>query len=152
MNNDIYDYARELDNNNEHVSYYDVFKVLLKDIDCIVCKKSVADLLGYSNGGFRRNIEVYTTKEYNLPYLKCHIVPDLSKIESDSFHEIKFVPIEKTIVEMLEDNYTDTQILLETMANYYCDHNDSYSLINPPKRLMKKFNFYKEEGKRYYES
>lgn len=151
MNRDIYDYARELDG-NEHVSYYDVFKVLLKDIDCIVCKKSVADLLGYSNGGFRKNIEVYTTKEYNLPYLKCHIVSDLSEIESNSFHEIRFVPIEKTIVEMLEDNLTDTQILLETMANYYCEHNDSYNSINPPKKLMKKFNFYKEEGKRYYES
>ena len=72
MNKDIYDYAYTLDN-CEHVSFYEVFKILLKDKDCIVCKKSVADLLGYSNGGFRKNIEIYSTKDYNLPYLKQFI-------------------------------------------------------------------------------
>lgn len=30
MNKDIYDYAYTLDNNNEHVSFYEVFKILLK--------------------------------------------------------------------------------------------------------------------------
>ena len=55
MSMSIYDYAREIDN-NEHITYYEVYKVLLKNIDCIVCKESSADLLGHSNGGFRRNI------------------------------------------------------------------------------------------------
>ncbi len=151
MNKDIYDYAYTLDN-CEHVSFYEVFKILLKDKDCIVCKKSVADLLGYSNGGFRKNIEIYSTKDYNLPYLKCHVVDDLSKIPFEYFHEIKVVPIEKTIVELLEDKNSDQQILLETLANYYCDHNDSYEGLNPPKRLLKRFNWFSEEGKKYYES
>lgn len=118
----------------------------------IVCKKSSADLLGYSNGGFRKNIEVYSTKDYNLPYLKCHVVDDLSKIPFEYFHEIKVVPIENTVVELLEDEKSDQQILLETLANYYCDHNDSYEGINFPKKISKKINWILEEGKKYYES
>ena len=151
MERDIYDYASEIDG-NEHVSFYEVFRVLLRDIDCIVCKKSVADLLGYSNGGFRKNIEVYTTKDYNLPYLKCHIVDDLSKINYQKFHELKVVPIEKTIVDLLRDDKSDQQILLESMANYFYEHNESFIGINPPSSLVKKFKFYSEEGKKYYDT
>ena len=147
----IYNYADEIDN-NKHITFYDVFKTLLKGVDCIVCKESASDLLGYSNGGFRQNIDIYTTKDYNLPYLNCHIVDDLNKIKCQNFDEIKVIPIEQTIIDLLADENSDDQIIFETLANYYYGNNESFDNINPPVRLLKKFNFYAEEGKRYYET
>lgn len=151
MSLSIYNYADEMDN-NKHITFYDVYKKLLNGIDCIVCKESAADLLGYSNGGFRSKIDIYTLQDYNLPYLNCHVVRDLSKINVQDFHGIKVVPIEQTIVDLLQDDNSDDQIIFESMANYYYKNNLSFSNIKPPKNLVKKFKFYSEEGKKYYES
>lgn len=151
MSLSIYNYADEMDN-NKHITFYDVYKTLLNGIDCIVCKESAADLLGYSNGGFRSKIDIYTLQECNLPYLNCHVVRDLSKIDVQDFHEIKVVPIEQTIVDLLQDDNSDDQIIFESIANYYYKNNLSFSNIKPPKNLVKKFKFYSEEGKKYYES
>ena len=109
MTKSIYNYADKIDN-NKHITFCDVYKTLLNGIDCIVCKESAADLLGYSNGGFRRNIDVYTLHDYNLPYLNCHVVDNFSKINVQDFHGIKVVPIEQTIIELLQDEKTDDQI------------------------------------------
>lgn len=151
MSKSIYDYANSIDS-NKHISFYDVFKTLLNDIECIICKESAIDLLGYSNGGFRNVINVYTTKEYNIPYLKCNIVKDLSKIPYQMYHDLMVTPIEHTIIDLLQDNKSDDQIIFETFANYYFENNCSYSKIKPPINLRKKFNYYKEEGKKYYDS
>ena len=151
MNKSIYEYANEKDN-NKHISFYDVFSTLLKDIDCIICLESAADLLGYSNGGYREKISVYVTKEYNLPYLDCHIVKDLSKIKCDDYHGLKVTSIEKTIIDLLKNDKSDDQIMLETFANYYFENDSSYSKISPPRNLIKKFNYYKSEGEKYYDS
>lgn len=151
MSLSIYNYADGMDN-NKHITFYDVYKTLLNGIDCIVCKESAADLLGYSNGGFRSKIDIYTLQDYNLPYLNCHVVRDLLKIDVQDSHGIKVVPIEQTIVDLLQDDNSDDQIIFESMANYYYKNNLSFSNIKPPKNLVKKFKFYSEEGKKYYES
>ena len=151
MSMSIHNYADSIDN-NKHITFYDVYKTLLNGIDCIVCLESAADLLGYSNGGFRSKIEIYTTKEYNLPYLNCHIVSDLSKISVQNYDGIKVVPIEQTIIDLLCDENSDDQVVFESLANYYYGNNESFSNINPPKNLVKKFKIYGEEAKRYYET
>ena len=46
-NKSIYDYANKID--NDCLTYYGVFKTLLKDVDCVICLESAADLLGFSN-------------------------------------------------------------------------------------------------------
>lgn len=151
MKKSIYDYANEIDN-NKHISFCDVFTTLLKNIDCIVCRESASDLLGFSNGGFRNKINVYTTKKYNIPYLECDIVSDLNNIPSENYNGIKVTPIENTIIDLLVDDKSDSQVIIETFANYYFENNNSYNKINPPKNLIKKFNYYKEEGEHYYDT
>lgn len=147
----IYDYANEIDS-NKHISFSDVFNTLLNGIDCIVCLESASDLLGYSNDGFRSKINIYTDKYYDIPYLKCHKVDDLSKIEFEINNGIKVTPIETTIIDLLQNENSDEQVILETFANYYFDNNNSFSKIIPPKELIEKFNYYKEECQRYYDA
>lgn len=150
MNKSLYEYADKIDD-NKHISFYDVFKTLLKNIDCIICLESAADLLGYSNGGFRSKISIYTNEFIDLPYLDCHVT-DLSKIPYMEYYDLKVTPINDTIVDLLKDDKSDSQIITETLANYYFEHNESYVNIKVPNNLDKKFNMYKKEGQRYYDT
>ncbi len=151
INKSIYGYARDLDKQVRLLSFLDVYRVLLKDLDCIVCMESAADLLGYSNGGFRHQIYVYSEFEFNKPYIKCFIVKDLKNIPFIDRKGIKVSPIEVAIKDMLEKNETDPQILYETFANYYFGNNKSYEGLELPLVLSLKAKHYKEEGALYYE-
>lgn len=150
INKSIFDYARDKDKNAKLLTFYDADKVLLQNLNCIVCMESAADLLGYSNGGFRPQIYVYSTKEFKQPYIKCFLVDDLSSIPYIEKNGIKVSPISNAIVDMLEKDSTDPQILYETFANYYNDNNDSYSGLNIPKKLYVKARHYQKEGASYY--
>ena len=152
MSKRIYDYANENNNTKQHISFNDVFSTLLDGIDCVVCLESSADLLGYSNGGFRSKIKIYTEKDYNLPYLECHIVNDLSKISFINSNGIRVTPIEQTMLDLLKNEQSDDQIILETFANYYFENDNSFAKINPPKELVKRFTYFKKEGSLYYDS
>ena len=145
----IWYYAMEKDNQARLLTFYDVAKVLLQDLNCIVCLESSADILGYSNGGFRHQIYVYSEEDFNLPYIKCFIVKDIKNIPFIEDNGIKISPIRNAIIDMLKENETDHQVLYETFANYYCDNN-SYDGLDIPKELESKANHYKEEGKNFY--
>ena len=151
-NKDIYEYASEINPKATLLTFYDVFSVLLKDIDCVVCLTSASDLLGYSDGGFRHCIHVYSTQELHLPYLDCILVKSLEEHPYIDYHGIKVTPIEVAINEMLEDNFTDEQVLYETFATYYFENNNSYDGLNIPKELLLKANTFKDGGKHYYDS
>ena len=151
INKSIYEYARDIDKQTRLLSFLDVYRILLKDLNCIVCMESAADLLGYSNGGFRHQIYVYSLVDFNKPYIKCFIVKDLNNIPFIDRKGIKVSPIEIAIKDMLEKKETDPQILYETFANYYFDNNKSYKGLELPKRLSLKAKHFKEEGALYYE-
>ena len=70
LNTSIFSYAEEI-TDRDVITFYDAAKVLLEGLDCIICRESAADIQGYSNGGFRHQIYVYSEKEFNLPYVKC---------------------------------------------------------------------------------
>ncbi len=52
---------------------------------------------------------------------------------------------------MLTSEDTDSQVLFETHANYYCENHDSYNGLNIPLKLRKKAKFYQEQGAKYYD-
>lgn len=151
QNKSIFSYAAEKDNQARLLTFYDAAKVLLQDLNCIVCMESSADILGYSNGGFRNQIYVYSEEDFNLPYIKCFIVENLEKIPFIEDNGIKISPIGNAIIDMLEREETDPQVLYETFANYYCDNHDSYNGLNIPRKLATKAKHYKEEGALFYE-
>ena len=151
MNKSIFEYAEEKDNNADLFTFYSVYKILLKDLDCVVCMESAADLLGYSNGGFRHQIYVYSKEDFNLPYIKCFVVDDLDKIPYQDHRGIKVSPINVAIVDMLKNKTADVQVLYETFAYYYCVNKNSYNGLNIPKQLMNKANHFKKEGALFYE-
>ena len=150
LNKSIYSYALEF-TDEDVITFYDAAKVLLKGLDCIVCRESAADIQGYSNGGFRHQIYVYSEKDFNLPYVKCFIVKKLDKIPFIDFDGVKVSPINDAIIDMLSSDDTDTQVLYETFADYYWENNESYKGLVIPKKLKKKAKHYMEEGILFYE-
>ncbi len=150
LNKSIYSYAEEI-TNEDVITFYDAAKVLLNGLDCIICRESAADIQGYSNGGFRHQIYVYSEKEFNLPYVKCFLVKNLNKIPFIDFEGVKVSPITNAIIDMLSNNETDTQVLYETFADYYWENNESYNGLVIPKNLKKKAKHYMEEGILFYE-
>jgi len=147
----VYQYARNV-SGKKIMTFYDVVEVLLKDIDCIICLESAADLYGYSNLGYIKKIHIYTTEQIDKPYLVCHIVDNLDTIPYEKHKKVKVSPIEIALVEMLQNENTDSQVLYESFATYYCKNNNSYQNLTIPKTLVKKANHYMEEGKLFYES
>ena len=150
LNKSIYSYAKDI-TDEDVITFYDAAKVLLKGLDCIICRESAADIQGYSNGGFRHQIYVYSEKEFNLPYIKCFLVENLNKIPFIDFYGVKVSPITSAIIDMLSNNETDTQVLYETFADYYWENNESYNGLEIPKKLQKKAEHYMEEGILFYE-
>lgn len=149
-NTSIFEYAEYL-GCPKVLNFYDAFKFLLKDINCIVCKESAADLMGYSNGGFRNNIYVYAPEELNLPFIKCFIVKSLDDIPYIDYKGVKVSPIEQAIVDMLASDTTDPQVLFETHANYYFENNESYEGLDIPQELKERSDFFRDGGMHYYD-
>ena len=151
LNKSIYSYAKDI-TDDDVITFYDATKILLNGLNCIVCLESSADIQGYSNGGFRHQIYVYSEKEFNLPYVKCILVESLNKIPFIDFDGIKVSPITNAIIDMLDNDTTDTQVLYETFAEYYWNNNQSYDGLVIPKHLQKKAKHYMEEGILFYEN
>ena len=149
-NKSIYDYANKID--NDCLTYYDVFKTLLKDIDCVICLESAADLLGFSNGGFRSQIKIYVESDIDKPYLNCILVDKLENIPYEDYQGLKVSSINDAIIDMLSRKNTDDQILYETFANYYYENNCSYEGLEISENLIKKAQKYKNEAIKFYES
>ena len=151
MKRDVYEIASE-QSKDPIYTFHDVDSILLKGLDCVVCLESAADMLGYSNGGYRSCIKVYSEKDFHIPYIKCYIVKDLKDVPYIEKEGVKVSPIEVAINDMLERDTTDEQVLYETFATYYCENNNSYNGLNIPRKLELKANQFKEEGKLFYGS
>ncbi len=149
-NKSVFETASLIDGTSKLMSFCDVYKILLKDLDCIVCLESAADLLGYSNGGYRTQVFVYSTIDFKLPYIKCFLVDNLDDVPFIIHNGIKVSPIEVAINDMLSREETDPQILYETFANYYDEKGNTYNGLNIPKRLLLKAKHFEEEGALYY--
>lgn len=148
---DIFDYAHKKEE-KDYLTYAEACLTLLAGYDCVIAKESIADLLGYSNGGYRDKITIYTTKLINEPYLNCILVNNYDKLNVIDHRGIHTTTINQAIVDMLEDNNIDSQILLETLANYYFENNKSFKTLEIPKHLQTKFNKYAKESIKYYEN
>lgn len=146
----VYEIAQAL-TSEKVLTFYDVCEVLLKDINCIICNESAADLLGYSNLGYIKKIHIYTLQKINKPYLVCHLVDNLDSIPYNNHKKIKVSPIEVALVDMLNDENSDSQVLYESFATYYCSNHNSYKNLVVPRTLAKKAHHYMEEGKLFYE-
>lgn len=133
----------------------------------MVCLETAADFLGLSNGGYLPSYQVYSEKPLNTDTSEKTI----EVIIEDAFntknyitkHGVTCTAPEQTILDLLDganrldlldnpDKHTDIQILLESLSNYYYEHNESFE---PLTKLMNQhqlqvFNSYSQDAIDYY--
>ena len=58
--------------------------------------------------------------------------------------------VNRTIIDLLEQN-GDEQIITESLANYYEEHNEGFDGLEIPEHLQERFEKYKVWAMEYYE-
>jgi hypothetical protein len=132
------------------LAYNDQLRNLLADVKCVLAFDTAADFLGLTNGGHRAVAQIFVDKKQNIDGTEQIIVPSLEALEYEERGGLKCTTVNRTIIDLLEQD-GDEQIITESLANYYEDHNGSFSHLQIPKHLNAKFEKYKEWALEYYE-
>lgn len=132
------------------ITYNDQLRNLLSSIDCVLAFDTAADFLGLTNGGYRHKAQIFVSKKQNISGTEQIVVPSLEKIECEEHNGLLCTTVNRTIIDLLEQN-GDEQIITESLANYYEGHNESFDGLRIPEYLMQRFEKYKEWAVAYYE-
>lgn len=130
-------------------SYNDYLRHLLSGIKCVLAYDTAADYLGLSNGGYRTVVQIFVEEKQNIEGTEQYIVSSLDLLESEKRGGLVCTTINRTIIDLLEQN-GDEQIITESLANYYDENNESFDGLIIPEHLKERFNKYKLWAQEYY--
>lgn len=131
--------------------FIDLIRELQEHHKFIISLESAADLLELSNEATISKITVFSENELNIDILDCHIVDDIDKVPVCFQHGIKVTSVSRTIIDLISYK-CDEQVIMESLAQYYYDHNYSYAGLDVPQNISIEFEQYKEWGQEYYVS
>ena len=131
------------------VTYSDQLRKLLANKDCVLAYDTAADFLGLTNGGYRPIAQIFVSKKQDISGTEQIIVPSLETLEYEEYNGLLCTTVNQTIIDLLEQN-GDEQIITESLANYYEDHDESFDGLMIPEYLLPRFEKYKEWAVSYY--
>lgn len=134
----------------EVISYNDQLRRLLTNVKCVLAFDTAADFLGLTNGGHRSVAQIFVEKKQDIIGTEQILVPSLEAIECEECNGLICTTINQTIVDLLEQN-GDEQIIMESLANFYNEHNESFSALEIPNHLQSRFEKYRVWAMEYYE-
>ena len=94
--------------------------------------------------------QIFVSKKQNIVGTEQIIVPSLEVIECEEHNGLLCTTVNRTIVDLLEQN-GDEQIITESLANYYDEHDESFNGLTISEHLLSRFEKYKEWAIAYYE-
>ena len=95
-------------------------------------------------------VQIFVSKKQNIVGTEQIIVPSLEVIECEEHNGLLCTTVNRTIVDLLDQN-GDEQIITESLANYYDEHDESFNGLTIPEHLLSRFEKYKEWAIAYYE-
>lgn len=131
-------------------AYNDQLRYLLANVECVLAFDTAADFLGLTNGGYRTVAQIFVSKKQKVEGTEQIIVPSLEELEYEERNGLLCTTVNRTIIDLLEQN-GDEQIITESLANYYEEHNESFDGLEIPKHLQSRFEKYKVWALEYYE-
>ena len=117
---------------------------------CLLAFDTAADFLGLTNGGYRSVAQIFVNEKQNVEGTEQILVPSLEAIECEEHNGLLCTTVNRTIIDLLEQN-GDEQIITESLANYYEEHDESFDGLKIPKHLQSRFEKYKVWALEYYE-
>lgn len=132
------------------ITYNDQLRNLLADVECVLAFDTAADFLGLTNGGYRSVAQIFVNKKQNIDGTEQILVPSLETLVCEERNGLLCTTVNQTINDLLEQN-GDEQIIMESLANYYDTHNESFDGLEVPEHLKARFEKYKTWAVEYYE-
>lgn len=132
------------------MAYNDQLRNLLANVECVLAFDTAADFLGLTNGGYRAVAQVFVNKKQNIEGIEQILVSSLEDLDCEERNGLMCTTINRTIIDLLEQN-GDQQIITESLANYYDEHNESFDGLEIPEHLQSRFEKYKAWATEYYE-
>lgn len=132
------------------ITYNDQLRNLLANADCVLAFDTAADFLGLTNGGYRSMAQIFVNQKQNISGTEQFIVPSLEALECEEHNGLMCTTVNQTIIDLLEGN-GDEQIITESLANYYEEHDESFEELRIPEYLLPRFEKYREWAVAYYE-
>lgn len=132
------------------IAYNDQLRNLLANVECVLAFDTAADFLGLTNGGYRDVAQIFVNKKQNIEGTEQILVPSLENLECEERNGLVCTTANQTIIDLLEQN-GDEQIITESLANYYDEHNESFDGLDVPQHLQSRFEKYREWALEYYE-
>ena len=122
----------------------------MENVECVLAFDTAADFLGLTNGGYRPVAQIFVNKKQNIEGTEQILVPSLAALESEERNGLVCTTVNRTIIDLLEQN-GDEQIITESLANYYDEHDGSFEGLKIPGHLQEKFKKYCAWAMEYYE-
>lgn len=132
------------------ITYNDQLRNLLADVECVLAFDTAADFLGLTNGGYRSVAQIFVNKKQNIDGTEQILVPSLETLVCEERNGLLCTTVNQTINDLLEQN-GDEQIIMESLANYYDAHNESFDGLEVSEHLKARFEKYKTWAVEYYE-
>lgn len=132
------------------LTYNDQLRNLLANVECVLAFDTAADFLGLTNGGYRSVVQIFVNKKQNIKGTEQTLVPSLEALECEEHNGLICTTVNRTIIDLLEQN-GDEQIITESLANYYDEHNESFEGLEIPEHLQSRYEKYKAWAVEYYE-
>lgn len=74
----------------------------------------------------------------------------MAELECEQRNGLICTTVNRTIIDLLEQN-GDEQIITESLANYYEEHDGSFAGLKIPRYLQQRFEKYRAWALEYYE-
>ena len=113
------------------ITYNDQLRNLLADVECVLAFDTAADFLGLTNGGYRSAAQIFVNKKQKIDGTEQILVPSLETLVCEERNGLLCTTVNQTINDLLEQN-GDEQIIMESLANYYDTHNESFDGLEVP--------------------
>lgn len=132
------------------IAYNGSLRNLLKNVECVLAFDTATDFLGLTNGGYRSVVQIFVNKKQNIEVAEQILVSLLELLACEERNGLVCTTANQTIIDLLAQN-GDEQIITESLANYYDEHNESFDGLEIPEHLQSRFEKYKMWAKEYYE-
>lgn len=94
--------------------------------------------------------QIFVEKKQDIEGTEQTLVPSLKNIKCEEYNGLVCTTVNQTIIDLLEQN-GDEQIITESLANYFDEHNESFDGLKIPEHLKSRFEKYKMWAMEYYE-
>ena len=142
--------------NTQRSSNYTSHRKWFEDViteDIVLCKTSALECLGRFQGWLDEGIiDAYSETQGKYDNIRYHIVENLNYIDTQTIGKVRCTTFDQTINDMLSDiESEDAQPLIEALADYYFENNESFDGLNIKEYLIPEFNQISIYAVEYYD-